>query len=306
MLDIDTGGPDKIERLLVLDDTALLDAHEPVYQSIGSSNRVPMERVLCVLIGPRNSEGGRKLDLPGNLGQTGSPALWVSRPAGIEWKAERSAAANRHSGSPSTALDQHPLIRLLRVAEIFDRVRQTITEVPGWVASPGLWLHGAEDEGATFTGALAVAVGRACESRSASADPFVELAPAQAGSASLNENGPIAGYLTRMARMDIEASHALSGRGGLGNIVRSRGDTGVLRYVGRVGDELLGLRDLVAQVLQDGSAIGSGELTGVQADRLRGAGIEFPATGRDRVRAGHRRGRTVADLPDHRPGRSGW
>jgi hypothetical protein len=277
MLDIDSGGPDKIERLLVLDDTALLDAHEHVYQSVGSSYRVPRDRVLCVLIGPRNGEDGRKLDLPGNLGRTGSPVLWVSRPAGIEWKAERSASANRHSGRASTALDQHPLIKLLRVAEIFDRVRETITEVPGWVASPGLWLAGAEDEGATFAGALAVAVGLACESRAATADLFSELTPAQAGGASLNEDGLIAGYLTRIARMDTEASHELSG---LGRVIR-RGDKGVLRYVGRVGDELLGLRDLVAKVLQDGSAISGGVLTGAQADRLRGAGVEFPATGRD-------------------------
>ena len=46
MLDIDSGGPDKIERLLVLDDTALLDAHEHVYQSVGTSYRVPRDRVL--------------------------------------------------------------------------------------------------------------------------------------------------------------------------------------------------------------------------------------------------------------------
>jgi hypothetical protein len=280
MLDIDSGGPDKIERLLVLDDTALLDAHEPVYESIDTSYRVPREGVLSVLVGPRNGPAGRTLELPGNLGGgTGSPILWVSRPAGIQWKAERSAVANRHPGRPASALDQHPLIRLLLVDEMFDRVRETFREVPGGVACPGLWLAGAEDEAATFAGALAVAVRRACESGTTTSEPFSELAPAQAGGASLSENGAIAGYLDRIAAMDREATHVLnSGPAVLGRRVR-RGDDDLQRYVRRVGLELDGLRDLVVQMLRDGSAGGTTELTASQADRVRSAGIEFATQG---------------------------
>jgi hypothetical protein len=273
MLDIESG-PAKIDRLLVLDDAALLDAHEPVYQSIDTSFRVPREQMMCVLVGPRNGDGGRSLELPGNLGSTGSPVLWVSRPAGIEWKVEGSAVANRHPGPPPVALDQHPLIKLLLVGEMFDRVRQTLKGVPGGVASPGLWLAGAEDEAATFAGAIAVAIRRTCEFGAATDDPFSELTPVQAGGAGLNETGPIAGYLHRIEANDREATRALGGLGGLSGMIK-RGDNGVLRYVNRVGLELGGLRDLVAQVLQDGSISGGTELTSGQTDRIRGAGVEF-------------------------------
>ena len=275
MLDIDSGGPDSIDRLLVLDDTSLLAAHEPAYMYIENANRVPAESMLCVLVGPRNADGGRKLVLPGNLGGTRTPVLWVSRPAGIEWKVERSAVANRHPGTPSASLDQHPLIRLLKVDEMFDRVRQAIPKVPGGVASPGLWLAGAEDEAATFAGALAVAIQVACKAEAVTVAPFAELTPARAGGASLSETGPVARYLDRIAELDKEATHAIPGRG-LSGMVR-RGGNDVQRYVAREGEALADLAELVTQVLRDGSAAG-GELTPGQRDRIRSAGIEFAAT----------------------------
>ena len=52
LLDIDSGtGPDRLERLLVLDDTALLGEHADVYPQVENSNRV--EKLLCVTAGPR-------------------------------------------------------------------------------------------------------------------------------------------------------------------------------------------------------------------------------------------------------------
>jgi hypothetical protein len=290
MLDIDSGGPDSIDRLLVLDDTSLLDAHESAYAYIETVNRVPAESMLCVLAGPRNGDGGRKLVLPGNLGGTRTPVLWVSRLAGIEWKVERSAVANRHPGTPSASLDRHPLIRLLKVDEMFDHVRQAFQEVPGGVASPGLWLAGAEDEAATFAGALAVAIQAACKPGTGTGAPFGELTPARAGGASLSATGPLGRYLDRIAEMDREATHVLAGRGVFGGMVR-RGDNGVQHYVARVGEALADLAELVAQVLQDASVSGGTvggtfgsstvsrgtELTPTQRDRVRGAGIEFAA-----------------------------
>jgi hypothetical protein len=277
MLDIDSGGPDIIERLLVLDDTSLLDAHEPAYAYIETVNRVPAESMLSVLIGARNAEGGRKLSLPGNLGGTRTPALWVSRPAGIEWKIERSAVANRHPGTPPASLDQHPLIRLLKVDEMFDHVRRAFQAVPGGVASPGLWLAGAEDEAATFAGALAVAIQAACKPQEVTGAPLRELMPATAGGASLSATGPLSRYLDRIAEMHGEATHALAGRGVLGSMVR-RGDNDVQRYVARVGQALADLAELVAQVLQDGNS-GGAELTRGQRELIRSAGIEFMAEG---------------------------
>ena len=275
LLDIDTG-PDRLERLLVLDDTALLDEHGPVYEHIDTANRV--QKLLCVTVGPRTGDG-RKLELPGNLGGVqGWPVLWVGRPGGINWRVAKSAVANRHPGATSATLDQHPLIRLLSVDEMFDRVHKTFLEnVPHRVASPGLWLAGADDEAATFAGALAVAIRRMCDPGPAREEPFGELLPARAGGASLGETGPLARYLGRIAEMDREVSRALEKTGGLGGMFR-RGESGVQRYVIKVGEALTDLRDLIVQVLRDASVTApAGELTSNQRDLVRSAGLEFEA-----------------------------
>lgn len=275
LLDLDSG-PDRLERLLVLDDTALLDEHAPVYQHIDTAKRV--EKLLCMTLGPRAGDG-RKLELPGNLGGTqGWPVLWVSRPGGINWRVAKSAVANRHPGRAPATLDQHPLVRLLSVDEMFDRVhKKFLDEVPVRVASPGLWLAGADDEAATFAGALAVAIRRVCEPGPGTDGPFGELLPARAGGASLSESGPLARYLGRIAEMDREASHALGTLGGLGGMFK-RGDNGVQRYVIKVGEALTDLRDLIVQVLRDASVVGTAsELTANQRDLVRNAGLEFEA-----------------------------
>ena len=275
LLDLDTG-PDRLERLLVLDDTAQIDEHGPVYEHIDTAKRV--ERLLCVMVGPRTGDG-RKLELPGNLGGTqGWPVLWVSRPGGINWRVAKAAVANRHPGTTPATLDQHPLIRLLSVDEMFDRVHKTFLDnVPHRVASPGLWLAGADDEAATFAGALAVAIRRLCEPGPAGGEPFGELLPARAGGASLGETGPLARYLGRIAEMDREASRALAKADGLSGLFK-RGESGAQRYVIKVGEALTDLRDLIAQVLRDASSTGNaGELTTNQRDLVRNAGLEFEA-----------------------------
>ena len=275
LLDLDVG-PDRLERLLVLDDTALLDEHASVYQHIDTANRV--EKLLCVTVGPR-AGAARTLELPGNLGGVqGWPVLWVSRPAGINWRVAKSAVANRHPGSTPTALDQHPLVKLVLVDEMFDRLHQKfLAEVPGRVASPGLWLAGADDEAATFAAALAVAIRRVCEPGPGSDGPFGDLLPARAGGASLSESGPFARYLARIAELDREASRVLEKAGGLGGVFK-RGDSGVQRYVVKVGEALTDLRDLIVQVLRDASVAGTGgAITANQRDLVRNVGLEFKA-----------------------------
>ncbi len=275
LLDLDTG-PDRLERLLVLDDTALLEEHAPVYQHIDTARRI--EKLLCVTAGPRAGDD-RKLDLPGNLGGTqGWPVLWVSRPGGINWRMAKAAVANRHPGPTPAAVDQHPLVRLLSVDDMFDRVHQAfLDEVPGRVASPGLWLAGADDEAATFAGALAVAIRRVCEPGPDGGGSFGELLPDRVGGASLGESGPLARYLGRIAEMDREATRTLEKAGGLGGMFK-RGEGGVQRYVIKVGEALADLHDLIVQVLRDASVAGTvGELTANQRDLVRNAGLEFEA-----------------------------
>jgi hypothetical protein len=283
LLDIDSG-PDRLERLLVLDDTTRLGEHLDVYQQIDTSHRV--ERLLSVTVGPRPGEG-HTLELPGNLGGVqGSPVLWVGRPAGIDWKVTKSLVANRHPGFTPTPLDRHPLVGLLSVAEMFDRVHQTVLEsVPDRVASPGLWLAGEDDESATFAGALAIAIRRACEPGPGPGGPFAELMPDRAGGARLAEAGPLARYLGRVGELDRVATHTLERLGGLGGLVR-RGAGDIQAHVARVGQALADLRDLVDQVLRDADVAGGiGDLTDNQQSLVRNAGVEFEAAGRPRPAA---------------------
>jgi hypothetical protein len=284
LLDIDSGGPDRLERLLVLDDTELLGEHLGVYEQIDTAHRV--EKMVCVTVGPRLGDG-RRLELPGNLGGVqGSPVLWVSRLAGIDWKMAKSAVANRHPGFTPTTLDRHPLIGLLSVAEMFDRVHQIfLSSVPNRVASPGLWLAGEDDETATFAGALAVAIRRVCDPGPGLEGPFAELMPDQAGGARLAESGPLARYLGRVGELDRAASHALERVTGLGGLLR-RGESEVRDHVARVGEALTDLRDLVDQVLRDADlAGGPGSLTSNQQSLIRNAGLEFESEGTARPSA---------------------
>jgi hypothetical protein len=276
LLDIDTDtGPDRLERLLVLEGTARLGEHASIYQHLDAANRV--QKFLCVTVGPRAGDG-RKLELPGNLGGAiGWPVLWVSRPAGINWRMAKTAVANRHPGSVPPDLDQHQLVSLLLIDEMFDRVHEKLAEVPVRVASPGLWLAGADDEAVTFAGALALAIRHVCEAGPGTDAAFTELLPARAGGARLSESGPLARYLGRIDEMDREASRALAKLGGLGAMLK-RGDHGVQRYVVKVGEALTDLRDLIIQVLGDASTVSvADKMTANQHDLVRSAGIEFEA-----------------------------
>jgi hypothetical protein len=286
LLDIDNGsGPDRLDRLLVVDDTALLGEHADVYPQIENSNRV--EKLLCVTVGPR-PDGSWKLSLPGNLGgNQGTPVLWVSRPAGIDWRVAKAAKANRHAGATAAAMDQqHPLIRLLILDEIFDKILEVMEGFPHRAASPGLWLAGADDEAATFAGALAVAIRRVGDPGSGPDGPFQELLPARAGGARLAENGPLARHLTRLAESDREVTRALEGRSGIGGVLH-RGDGDIPRHVARAGEALTGLRDLVDRLLREAHVPGgAGELESRQRSLIRNAGLEFEAEMMARPAAG--------------------
>jgi hypothetical protein len=279
LLDIDSGGPDRVDRLLVLDDTALLADHLNVYQRIDTSHRVG--KLMCVAMGPRPA-GERRLRLPGNLGGVqGSPVLWVSRPAGIDWKVAKSLVANRHPGAaPATVDRRHPLVGLLCVPEMFDRVHQTfLDQVAGRVASPGLWLAGEEDETATFAGALAVAIRQVCDPGPGLEGPFAELMPDRAGGARLAEAGPLARYFARVGEADRAATRALERAGGIGGRLKP-GGADVPGQVAQVGRALADLRELVDQVLRDANVDGGlGDLTPNQRALVRNAGIAFEAEG---------------------------
>ena len=279
LLDIDRGGPDRVDRLLVLDDTAMLAEHLDVYQRIDTAHRVG--KLMCVAVGPR-PKSERKLRLPGNLGGVqGSPLLWVSRPAGIDWTVTKSLVANRHPGAAPAVMDRrHPLIGLLSVPEMFDRVHQTfIDRVSDRVASPGLWLAGEEDEAATFAGALAVAIRRVCDPGPGLEGPFAELMPDRAGGARLAETGPLSRYFGRVGELDRTATRALERAGGIGGRLRPGGGD-VPGLVVKVGQALADLRDLVDQVLQGANVDGGlGELTPGQLTLVHNAGIIFESEG---------------------------
>lgn len=286
LLDIDSGGPDRLDRLLVLEDTALLGEHLGVYEQVDTAYRVG--KLICVTVGPRPGDG-RKLELPGNLGGVqGSPVLWVSRPGGIDWKVAKSLVANRHPGFTPASIDRHPLVGLLSNEEIFDRVHQIFLDgVPNRVASPGLWLAEEDDEAATFVGALAMAIRRVCDPGPGLEGPFAELMPDRVGGARLTETGPLARYLGRVSELDRAATRALERLAGLGGLLR-RGEGEVKGHVAKAGGALADLRDLIDQVLLEANLAGGiGDLTANQQNLIHNAGLQFEAAGTAQPGSGH-------------------
>ena len=269
LLDLRTG-PRDLRNLLVLDDTALLVQHSPVYMRLDTAARV--EDMLFVAVGPRAGDD-RVLRLPGNLGGTqGSPVLWVSDPFGIDWRVAVAAIAMGHPPGKVSGLEH--LIELLSVEDMFKRVHETfIGEVPGRVASPGLWLAGADDEAATFAAALAVAIRRLCDPGSGAEGPFPALLPSQAGGVTLAEGAPLARYRDEVRESIVAASDALGSLTGLGGRFRP-GDGRAQAHVIEAGVALTDLRDLVAKLLLDANT--AGELTANQRRQVLEAGIRFP------------------------------
>ena len=88
-----------LRRTLVLDDTALLVEHAPVFVRLDTAARV--EDMLCVAVGPRwgtRAEDGpaaapgqprRRAGIPGGVGE---------RPPGIDWRVAAAATALGHPG----------------------------------------------------------------------------------------------------------------------------------------------------------------------------------------------------------------
>jgi hypothetical protein len=158
MLD-DAGKHPDLGRLLVIDDTALLVEHAPVYGQLLSA-RFRVGTLLCVAVGPRHRVGHEeKLLIPANLGGEEYPVLWVGDRSGVDWRlADGEIATGHASYSGRSGLDE--LVYLLSFDDVFSGVREVGKQLPDGVASPGLRLAGAGDEATSFAGALAIAIGR--------------------------------------------------------------------------------------------------------------------------------------------------
>jgi hypothetical protein len=265
------GHPD-LRRLLVLDDTATLVRHTLIYERLVTARRV--EDLLCVALGPR-AESGRGLQLPGNLGGTqGSGVLWVSDPRGIDWRVAASAIAIGHPSGSKSGLDH--LVELLSVDEVFDRVCAAMTtRVPGRVASPGLRLAGADDEAATFAGALAVAIRRLTEPGQGVDGPFRMLLPGVIGGVSLAPGGDLARCHADVLDSVRAAGYAVEKLRGLGGMIR-RGQADAREHVIEAGAALADLRHQVDQLLRETDA--AGELIDNQRARVLAAGVQLPGS----------------------------
>jgi hypothetical protein len=260
-----------LSRLLVVDDTAALLDHAPVYERLLTSRR--LDHLLCVAVGPRAGDG-RELRFPANIsGAQGSAVLWVSDPLGIDWRLAASAIANVRPGNSASGL--HHLVELLSVDEVFDRVCEIAKRVPGGVASPGLRLAGADDEAASLAAALAVAARRLTEPTSAPApmdnQPFPMLYSPLPGPVSLTEDGELSRCREQVidsAAVASEAAAKLANTGGLGQS-DARAD------VVQVGSALGALRERVIRLLREAHAPRG--LTDKQRGQLAAVGVRLPA-----------------------------
>lgn len=251
LLDIRTG-PVRLRRVLVVDDTALLFQHFPVYESLDAARRV--EAMLYVVVGPRAGDR-QSLDLPGNLGGTqGHGVLWVSDPRGIDWPVAGAARAAGHRAGPVSGLQS--LIELLSVDEVFDETRHTLqTRMPARVASPGLKLKlaGADDEAATFAAALAMAIRVITGNGTGIGGPFTALLPDAAGGASLDPRGPLVRYRYEVDDHIREAASALDRMSGLGSVFSGASGDFRRSLIG-ARDALSSLRNMVARLLSEARA----------------------------------------------------
>ncbi len=264
MISVKTG-PRDLRNLLVVDDTTLLAGHGPVYENLDNAARV--EQMLCVVVGPL-AGNSRKLLLPGNLGGTqGSPVLWVSDPDGIDCRIASAAVAIGHVPGKVNGLDL--LMEILSDTETFKAVHEALIEVPHRVANPGMRLTGQDDEAATFTAALVVAVRALCGQGPGAEGPFRELLPSAIHGASLAEGGKLASYRDEV----FTAAAGAARRGGFGGRLRP-GQADLHTSLVDAGAALADLREEVSKLLRTANTVG--ELSDNQRQQIRNAGIVFP------------------------------
>jgi hypothetical protein len=269
LLDIETG-PERLTRLLVLDDTSQLVRRGPVYQRIEASKRV--QAILCVAVGPM-AGNDRRLRLPWSLGGfQGHGVLWAGDSRGIDWRMTPGAVAKSHAIGGTTGLDL--LVKLLSVDVVFDWVRQRLDHVSGHVACPGLRLVPAGDEARLFSAALASAIHVETGAGTGFEGPFASLLPDAAGGTSLDPGGQLATYRDEVIRHVAESARALSAMGALGSPFGG-GNASFRTAVIDVHDALARLRDLAIRLLSEAST--TGELATSQQWLLAGAGVRLAA-----------------------------
>jgi hypothetical protein len=260
-----------LSRLLVLDDTAALTDHSEIFERLLTSRR--MDHLLCVAVGPRAGDT-RELLLPGSIsGGRGSAVLWVSDPLGVDWQLAASAIAKVRSGNGANGLNY--LIDLLSTAEVFDRVCELAALIPGGIASPGLRLAGTDDEAASFSAALAVAIRRLVGSRSPSPgtdEPFT-IQPNGRPGASLAENGEICQYRDDVGASATSAAAALAELATVGGLVGFSQPQAPELLIA-TGTALAMFRDRVSGLLR--SAHAPGGLSEKQLDQVVRAGVRLP------------------------------
>lgn len=258
-------GPKDLTNLLVVDDTALLAEHEPVYIKIDNSPRT--HKKLCIAVGPRDA-GSRKLRLPGNLAGMGIPVIWVSYPAGIDCRVALAAVALGHGPGKTNGLDL--LIQILLDEEMFKKVLDTFAKVPHGIANPGMRLAGQDDEAATFAVALDLSIRALCGAGPGAEGAYRELIASAAHGASLAERGQLARYRDEV----LLASESGGNRVGFGGRLRP-GQSDLHTRLIEAGAALGDLRELVVRLLRNVNTVG--ELNDTQYKLIADAGIQFPS-----------------------------
>jgi hypothetical protein len=130
-------------RVILLDDAVKLTAHHEVYAHILDSH-VDVS-LLCLAIGPGQQDDSTvALRRPFQLGPPKAATLWVGDKYGIGWRMESTQADQVYipgqTGEPDALLG---ILEALRIPQIFDRVVEMASSMPGAAASPGIRLfHG--------------------------------------------------------------------------------------------------------------------------------------------------------------------
>ena len=280
MLD-DPGKHPDLGKLLVIDDTALLVEHAPVYGQLLSA-RFRVGTLLCVTVGPRERVGHEdKLLIPANLGGEEHPVLWVGDLSGVDWRLGEGEIATGHASySGRSGLDE--LVYLLSFDDVFDQVREAGKQLPDGVASPGLRLAGSDDEATSFAGALAIAIGRlGADGRSVPVqgdEPLPLSGTGPADGVGLVPDGELARLRDAVNTSVSAASAEARQLGRIGGLLGIGGLDPAAR-VREVGAALAALRTRVARLLTEVGTPGGlpgRQLTVQQRQLVTDAGVLLP------------------------------
>jgi len=260
-----SAAPTAVRGLFIVDLDGLGTGQDVFERAFGGRR---LDSVVCVTVGPAGARySSAPLRMTAALNTDGAVTLWAGAGGAVPWRMGSARVAASDGGDSNEPVTLDGLVQCLMTREVFDRVVEAGSQLPGRIASPGLLvLSGRVDAdhlAAAEVAAVSLMVGRADAGRSGELDP-PEFRPLLGGAGTGAEELPVssgtpldsARHAAWTSLRDVDAAMRRVSR--LGYLA---GPATAWSTVTAAGRALMAYRDAIAQAFDQGDGAGQPEET---------------------------------------------